>query len=97
MNAKSQSSLKNHVSGQSNRPLSKPAHSLSYQVIASELNVDVQDGLENEVAANRFHEHGPNELGDGHRVNPGKILIRQFANSMTLVSCLQAFLSLEHH
>ncbi|KAF2716254.1 sodium P-type ATPase-like protein [Polychaeton citri CBS 116435] len=70
--------LDNHVSGQSNTPLSKPAHT-------GELKTDTDDGLTASVAKQRLDECGHNELGNGAGVNPGKILLRQMTNAMTLV------------
>lgn len=74
-----------HVSGQSNKPLSEPAHSLKWKTVAEELQADVDDGLSPEEAKRRLEEYGRNELGDAPKVNPGKILLRQIANAMTLV------------
>lgn len=77
--------LQNHVSGQSNNPISKPAHALKWTQVSEELNADPDDGLSAEEAKKRLDQHGRNELGDGGGVNPGKILLRQVANAMTLV------------
>jgi potassium/sodium efflux P-type ATPase len=77
--------LDNHVSGQSNKPLSHPAHSLRWLEVAAELQTDTDDGLTHEEAKQRLDEHGENVLGDTGGVNPGKILLRQVANAMTLV------------
>lgn len=81
-------SLENHVSGQSNTPISKPAHCLKWEQVAEELSADVDDGLNSEEAKKRLDQYGRNELGDGGGVNPGKILLRQIANAMTLVLIL---------
>ena len=86
MGAKKQTGVEDHVSGQSNKPISQPAHSLSYQQVAEELQANTQDGLRSQDVQSRSQEHGSNELGDGEGVNPGKIFLRQVANSMTLVS-----------
>ena len=75
----------NHVSGQSNTPMSLPAHSLKWTKVAEELGADPDDGLSEEEAKKRLDQYGRNELGDGGGVNPGKILLRQVANAMTLV------------
>ncbi|PPJ60270.1 hypothetical protein CBER1_01249 [Cercospora berteroae] len=77
--------LEEHVSGQSNQPLSQPAHCLKWKQVAEELNADVDDGLTASEASSRLEQFGKNELGDGKGVNPGKILVRQIANAMTLV------------
>ena len=81
-------SLENHVSGQSNNPISKPAHCLKWQQVAEELSADVDDGLSADEAKKRLDQYGRNELGDTGGVNPGKILLRQIANAMTLVLIL---------
>ena len=80
--------LENHVSGQSNKPLSQPAHALKWPQVEDELRTDTDDGLTSNEAKQRFEEYGPNELGDAGGVNPGKILVRQIANAMTLVLIL---------
>lgn len=80
--------LENHTSGQSNKPISRPAHCLKWDQVAEELGADVDDGLNSDEAKKRLDEHGRNELGDGAGVNPGKILLRQIANAMTLVLIL---------
>jgi potassium/sodium efflux P-type ATPase len=74
-----------HVSGQSNTPMSQPAHALPWKTVVEELKTDVDDGLSAGEAKSRLDEYGRNELGDGGGVNPGKILTRQIANAMTLV------------
>jgi potassium/sodium efflux P-type ATPase len=77
--------LSGHVSGQSNKPLSQPAHALPWKTVVEELRADPEDGLTSSNAGERLIEHGRNELGESSKVNPGKILIRQIANAMTLV------------
>jgi len=74
-----------HVSGQSNRPLSLPAHALTYQALVQEIGANADDGLTAADAKNRLAEFGENELGDAEGVSPVKILVRQVANAMTLV------------
>lgn len=74
---KSQNPLEGHVSGQSNKPMSKPAHALKWKQVAEELHADVDDGLTASDASSRLEEHGKNELGEAGGVNPGKILVRQ--------------------
>ena len=77
-----------HISGQCNKPFSKPAHALQWQKLAEELNANVEDGLTTAEAKQRLGEHGHNEIGDTGGVNPGKILVQQVANAMTLVLIL---------
>ena len=78
--------LNEHVSGQSNQPLSQPAHALTHQQVADELHSDVDNGLKATEAKQRADQYGPNELGDDDGVNVFKIFIGQIANAMTLVS-----------
>ncbi|KIW00778.1 potassium/sodium efflux P-type ATPase, fungal-type [Verruconis gallopava] len=80
--------LKNHVSGQSNKPLSKPAHALSADQVISELHTTTDDGLTTVEAKKRHAEYGNNQIGDAGGVNATKILIRQIANAMILVLIL---------
>lgn len=77
--------MDSHVSGQSNTPLSQPAHALSAADVASELHVDILSGLSKDEAASRISTYGPNELGDAEGVQPLKIILAQIANAMTLV------------
>lgn len=80
--------LNNHVSGQANKALSQPAHALQWTAVAEELQADVDDGLLLVEAASRLEEYGRNEIGQGPKVNIGKILLSQIANAMTLVLIL---------
>lgn len=77
--------LDNHVSGQANKPLSKPAHALSYVTLIREIQANSQDGLTSSEARLRLDDHGRNELGDQGGVSIIKILVRQIANAMMLV------------
>ncbi|KAL8957137.1 MAG: hypothetical protein Q9193_005509, partial [Seirophora villosa] len=85
MGNKKQDSNESHVSGQSNKPISLPAHALPHNAVADELGADVQDGLTAADASSRLEEYGRNELDDGPGVQPAKILVRQIANAMMLV------------
>jgi Na+-exporting ATPase len=79
-------SLEGHTSGQANEPLSKPAHALTFQQVIEETHCNADDGLTTVEAKSRLERWGSNDLGDAGGVSPGKILLRQIANSMTLVS-----------
>lgn len=81
-----QPSLEGHKSGQSNEPLSAPAHALSFQKVIEETKCNPDDGLSSAEAKSRLEKFGNNDLGDDGGVSPAKILLRQVANSMTLVS-----------
>ncbi|KAK4233809.1 hypothetical protein C8A03DRAFT_38457 [Achaetomium macrosporum] len=76
------------VSGQSNRPLSRPAHALTYEQLAAELDVDVLCGLTADEAKVRLQQYGRNDLGEEEGVQPLKIVVAQIANAMTLVLIL---------
>ncbi len=76
----------NHVSGQANKPISKCPHALPHGDVAKELGANTSDGLADGEAKSRLEEYGRNELDDGPGVQPVKILIRQIANAMMLVS-----------
>jgi len=75
-----------HVSGQANKPMSAPAHALTFQQVAEELGANLEDGLTDGEAKNRLEEYGRNEFGAEEGVQPLKIFIGQIANALTLVS-----------
>jgi P-type Na+/K+ transporter len=77
--------LASHVSGQSNNPLSAPAHALTHANLAEELQVDPLSGLTADEAASRLERYGRNELGEAEGPQPLKIIAAQVANAMTLV------------
>ncbi|KAI1379123.1 potassium/sodium eff [Hypoxylon crocopeplum] len=73
------------VSGQANRPMSRPAHALTYDLLILELSSDGINGLPSNVARQRLDELGRNELGDSEGVSAWKIIVAQIANAMTMV------------
>ncbi|KAI1840963.1 hypothetical protein JX266_012823 [Neoarthrinium moseri] len=77
-----------HVSGQSNEPLSKPAHALGWQDVLGELGSDSLNGLSVAEADSRRERLGLNELGEAEGVQPLKIVVAQIANAMTMVLIL---------
>ncbi|KAK6208636.1 potassium sodium efflux p-type fungal-type ATPase [Colletotrichum tabaci] len=77
-----------HVSGQSNKPLSQPAHALTFQQLAEELRADTNHGLSAADAKARLEEYGHNDLGEAEGVQPFKIIVAQVANAMTMVLIL---------
>jgi magnesium-transporting ATPase (P-type) len=83
-----QAALQNHVSGQSNKPLTKPAHSLKHEEVIAQIKTNTEDGLTAAEATTRVQEYGRNEIGDQGGVNVTKILVRQIANAMILVLLL---------
>jgi Na+-exporting ATPase len=80
--------LASHVSGQSNRPMSAPAHALSVEQVAQDLGANPETGLTAEEAKKRLGEFGQNEFGNSEGVNPVKIFVGQLANALTLVLIL---------
>lgn len=82
------------MSGQANKPMSKPAHALDRDIVRNELNADVKQGLSGPEAQSRLQEYGNNELDDGPGVQPLKILLRQVANAMMLVLIMAMVVSL---
>ncbi|RYO84176.1 hypothetical protein DL766_008991 [Monosporascus sp. MC13-8B] len=80
-----ENSIEEHVSGQSNKPLTKPAHALDRDDLVQQLDADIENGLTAADAKQRLGQYGRNELDDGPGVQPIKILIRQVANAMMLV------------
>lgn len=81
-------SVANHVSGQANKPLSLPPHSLTIEKVVEELKANPEDGLTDSDAKARLEEYGKNQFGEQKGVQPVKILIAQVANAMTLVLIL---------
>ncbi|PHH65706.1 hypothetical protein CDD81_1792 [Ophiocordyceps australis] len=77
-----------HVSGQANKPMTAPAHSLTVEQVVQELKSNVEVGLTADDAKNRLHEYGHNEFGAQKGVQPITILIGQIANALTLVLIL---------
>jgi Na+-exporting ATPase len=72
-------------SGSGQAPLSKPPHSLPYEVVLKELSTKLDEGLSPDEAARRLQTYGPNKLDEGEGVSVVKILVRQVANAMMLV------------
>lgn len=88
MGNKAKSPDEGHVSGQANKPLSLPPHSLTLAQVVDELSTDTWSGLDDAEAKRRLEEYSANDLGDTDGVSPVKILIAQVANAMTLVLIL---------
>lgn len=86
MGKQQDTTLDQHVSGQANgNGLSKPAHALTFAQVTEDIKANAENGLSSAEAKERHSKYGTNELGDAGGVEPGKILIRQIANAMTLV------------
>jgi magnesium-transporting ATPase (P-type) len=88
---KKQPTLEGHKSGQANEPLTKPAHALTFKEVIEQTKCNPDDGLTTSEAKSRLEKWGKNDLGEDGGVSPGKILLRQVANAMTLVSSQQIF------
>lgn len=70
----------------SHSPLSAPAHTLPYASVLQELSVNSEEGLSTQEAQSRLQKWGPNELEGDEGISLAKIIIRQVANAMMLVS-----------
>ncbi|KAH7202308.1 hypothetical protein DER44DRAFT_669624 [Fusarium oxysporum] len=79
---------KPHISGQANSPMTAPAHALTFEQVAQELNGNLDDGLTESEAKQRLETYGRNEFGEQEGVQPLKIFIGQIANALTLVLIL---------
>ncbi|KAH7320861.1 calcium-transporting ATPase [Stachybotrys elegans] len=77
--------LEEHVSGQSNKPISKPPHALPPDTVVQELNTNVEAGLSTSEVTRRTDEYGPNDLGQEKGISAMRIFFSQVANAMTLV------------
>ncbi len=62
-----------------------PPWARSAQDVANALGVDVQRGLDASEAASRLTRFGPNELADGARRSPLRMLLAQFGSTMIVV------------
>lgn len=85
MEKATQAEVGGHVSGQSNEPLSRPAHALDSGRVILELETNTTTGLKPEDAAQRLNKYGPNDLGKEKGVQPLQIFIAQIVNAMTMV------------
>ncbi|KAI1778906.1 E1-E2 ATPase-domain-containing protein [Hypoxylon cercidicola] len=77
-----------HVSGQANKPMTRPAHALGYDQLVFELGSDGIHGLSGNVAKQRLDELGENGLHGSKGVSAWKIIVAQVANAMTMVLIL---------
>lgn len=66
--------------------LSQPPHSLTYTAVLEELSTDADDGLVSNEARARLETFGYNRLEEEEGLSIWKILLRQIANAMMLVS-----------
>lgn len=66
--------------------LSQPAHSLSFENAIQELGTNSDDGLTSAEVEQRLEKYGENVLEGDEGVSFAKIVIRQIANAMMLVS-----------
>lgn len=73
---------------EANKSLSQPAHSLPFDAVLSQLASDPDDGLTGAEAKKRLEQYGENVLEGDEGVSIAKIIIRQIANAMMLVSRL---------
>jgi len=93
MAKKANAPAEDHVSGQSNQQLSRPAHALTYQQVEEELGANVLNGITAAEVQSRVEMFGRNDLGEGEGVQPVTIIIAQIANAMTMVCALSLVLA----
>jgi len=72
-------------------PLSRPAHTLSFEAVIEELDTLVEEGLSPDEANRRLQEYGQNKLDEDKGISVVKILVRQVANAMMLVKISTCF------
>jgi Na+-exporting ATPase len=68
------------------QPLSQPAHSLTFEDAIRELGTNFDNGLTTAEVKQRLEKYGENMLQGDEGVSLAKIVIRQIANAMMLVS-----------
>lgn len=66
--------------------LSLPAHSLTFEQVINELGTNSDDGVPSTEVKQRIEKYGENVLEGDEGVSFAKIVIRQIANAMMLVS-----------
>ncbi|WFC99112.1 P-type Na(+) transporter [Malassezia yamatoensis] len=77
----------------SNVVLTNPHHFHADEVLKA-LETNQQQGLSTNEAKSRLQLYGPNQLEKGDSINVGRILIKQIANSMTLVLIIAMIVAL---
>jgi magnesium-transporting ATPase (P-type) len=76
--------------------LNRPPHCVSYTAVLEQLSTDADDGLTSTEARSRLDIYGHNRLEESEGLPNWKILLRQIANAMMLVSpSCSLFLGLE--
>ncbi|KAK6410367.1 hypothetical protein LTR81_015360 [Elasticomyces elasticus] len=73
--------------------IDSPAHTLSVDAVARKVNSNVSTGLSNEEADRRLRDNGRNQLEVSGGTTWWRILIRQVANSLTVVLALAMIVS----
>ncbi|KAK5697587.1 hypothetical protein LTR97_007725 [Elasticomyces elasticus] len=73
--------------------IDRPAHTLSVDAVALKLNSNVSTGLSNEEAGRRLRDNGRNQLEVSGGTTWWRILVRQVANSLTVVLALAMIVS----
>lgn len=94
MGQKEDPAVANHISGQSNKPISQPPHAIPADQVVQELKTSGNEGLSPDEAQRRLEEHGRNEFGEQKGVQPLRIIGAQLANAMTLILILAMAASL---
>ncbi|WFD43203.1 P-type Na(+) transporter [Malassezia psittaci] len=70
------------------------AHKYHVDEVLKALDSNQQQGLSTNEAKSRLQLYGPNQLDKGDSINVGQILIKQIANSMTLVLIIAMIVAL---
>ncbi len=68
-------------------------YQMSEMEAMQELGTDLQQGLPDEEAARRLERYGPNELVEREKINPWKLLLSQFTETMVIVLLIAAVIS----
>jgi Na+-exporting ATPase len=71
--------------------LFQSAHALTFHDVLNQLGTNCEDGLTSSEAKQRLEQYGENMLEGDEGVSLAKIVIRQIANAMILVSTQQIY------
>jgi magnesium-transporting ATPase (P-type) len=73
--------------------LDRPAYRLRSAEVATSLNTSLERGLSKQEAKQRHDQYGDNTIEGGKGVSIWKVLFRQVANALTLVSLILTLLT----
>jgi Ca2+-transporting ATPase len=69
------------------------AYGRDVEAVASDLGVDINQGLASAEAGRRLEAHGPNQLAEGKKVSPLVMFLRQFINPLLIILLVGAAIS----